>query len=196
MSTDFFSTNNYFIDEKVNFLKFENEYKIFNEEGIQMGAVLQRLTAGQKAMRLFFNKSMLPFRLDIVNAQGGVEATVKRGFTWFVSKVQILDSNGTPIAQIKQKFRLLKPKFIIADMETRPIGEVKGDWKAWNFEITDAEGKKIGQISKQWAGAARELFTTADKYVVSIDPGYANPGSKKALIACAITVDMVLKESK
>lgn len=196
MATDFFSTNNYFIDEKVNFLKFENEYKIFNESGQQIGAVKQKLTGGQKVTRLFLNKAMLPFRLDIENAEGGIEASVTRGWTFIMSKVRILDTNGTPIAQIKQKFRLLKPRFVISDMENRQIGEILGDWKAWNFKITDASGAEIGKISKQWAGIAREAFTTADKYNVSIDPNFANSATKKALLACAITVDMVLKESK
>jgi len=196
MNNDFFSTNNYFIDEKVNFLKFENEYKVYNEEGVQIGAVKQKLTGGQKVTRLFLNKAMLPFRLNIENAQGGIEASISRGWTFFMSKVQILDQNGTPIALIKQKFKLFKPRFILTDMEQKQIGEITGDWKAWNFTIKDAQGNEIGKITKKWAGAAREIFTSADKYNVSIDPAYANAGSKKALIACAITIDMVLKESK
>jgi uncharacterized protein YxjI len=196
MHTDFFSSNNYFIDEKINFLKFENEYKIFNEQGIQIGAVKQKLTGSQKTARLFMNKAMLPFRLDIENLQGGIEATVKRGWTFFMSKVLILDPNGSPIATIQQKFRMLKPRFVISDMENRQIGEIQGDWKAWNFSIKDNQGSEIGRITKKWAGAAREIFTSADKYNVSIDPAYSNAGSKKALLACAITIDMVLKESK
>jgi len=196
MSTDFFSTNNYFIDEKVNFLKFENEYKIFNEHGTQIGSVLQKLTGGEKLRRVFLSKAMQPFRLDIVNANGETEASVKRGWTFFMSKVQILNPAGNPIALIQQKFTLLKSRFILTTMENRTIGEIRGDWKGWNFVITDSEGKEIGKITKKWAGAAREIFTTADKYNVSIDPTYANEGSKKALLACAITIDMVLKESK
>ncbi|MDR0643110.1 MAG: hypothetical protein LBG07_11710 [Treponema sp.] len=44
--------------------------------------------------------------------------------------------------------------------------------------------------------APKEAFTTADKYVVSINPG-VEPGAKKiAVIAAALTIDMVLKESR
>jgi len=32
MKTNFFESNNYFIDEKVNFFKFENCYQIYNEK--------------------------------------------------------------------------------------------------------------------------------------------------------------------
>lgn len=191
-----FSGNNYFIDEKVNFLEFENEYKIYDESGVQIGSVKQKLNDKQKILRLILSKSMLPFRLDIENAQGKIEASIQRGWTFFISKVKILDQNGTPIALIHQKLKLFKPKFIITDMEQHEIGEISGDWKAWIFTIRDAQGNEIGQISKKWKGLAKEIFTTADKYHVSIDPAYANPGSRKALIAFAITIDMVLKESE
>ncbi len=196
MSRDFFSTNNYFIDEKINFLKFENEYKIFNEQGNQIGAVKQKLSGGQKVTRLFLNKAMLPFRLEIQNAEGGIEAVITRGWTFFMSKVRILDNNNIPFAELRQKFRMLKPRFLVTDIQGKQIGEIQGDWKAWNFIIKDSQGNEIGKINKKWAGAAREIFTSADKYNVSIDPAYSNTASKKALLACAITIDMVLKESK
>jgi uncharacterized protein YxjI len=196
MSTDFFTPNNYFIDEKVNFLKFENEYKIFDENGNHIGFVKQKLSGGQKALRLFLNKAMLPFRLDIEDMNGNIQASLTRGWTFWMSKVTILDGNGTTIALVRRKFKLLKPRFVLTNAEARPIGEIKGDWKAWNFSITDNEGREIGKVTKKWAGAMKEIFTTADKYVVSIDPGFSHPTSKKALLACAITIDMVLKENK
>jgi antitoxin component HigA of HigAB toxin-antitoxin module len=61
----FFDSNSYFIDEKVNFLKFENSYKVFNDKGDEIGSVRQRLTAGQKLLRLLVNKALLPFSLEI-----------------------------------------------------------------------------------------------------------------------------------
>ena len=46
------------------------------------------------------------------------------------------------------------------------------------------------------AGAMKEIFTTADKYNVSIDANYSNRTNKIAILSSAITIDMVLKESK
>ncbi|MEJ0033396.1 MAG: hypothetical protein WDO15_25040 [Bacteroidota bacterium] len=46
------------------------------------------------------------------------------------------------------------------------------------------------------AGAVKEIFTTADKYVVSLDPSYSNMMNKIIVLSSAITIDMVLKESK
>ena len=76
------------------------------------------------------------------------------------------------------------------------IAEISGDWKAWNFVITDNSNVPIGSISKKWAGIAKEFFTTADKYNVNIDPNYSIKENKIVILASAITIDMVLKESK
>lgn len=196
MTSKFFTTNNYFIDEKINFLKFENEYKVYNESGEHIGAVMQKISVGQKILRLLLNKAMLPFNLDIVNIDNMQEASISRGWTFFMSTIKVSDADGNAIGTVKQKFKLFKPTFIISDASNSQIAEITGDWKAWNFTIKDGNGNEIGQITKKWAGVMKEIFTTADKYVVSIDPNYSNQKNKKAILACAITIDMVLKESK
>jgi uncharacterized protein YxjI len=76
------------------------------------------------------------------------------------------------------------------------LAEIKGDWKAWNFTIVDAAGRELGIITKKWAGAFKEIFTTADKYRVNIAKECPEDVNKIAIVAGAITIDMVLKESK
>lgn len=196
MNTNFFDSNSYFIDEKVNFLKFENAYTLYNDKGENIGAIKQKLSGGQKVLRLFLNKAMLPFHLEIRNANNGLEATISRGWTFFMSKIVIQDANGLPVGNIKQKFKLFKPTFTITDMAENVVGVISGDWKAWNFVIKDARQMQIGAISKKWAGAAREIFTSADKYNVMINPDYSDKKNKMIILAGAITIDMVLKESK
>ena len=192
----FFDANNFFIDEKVNFFQFENSYKIFNEQGVQIGNVKQKLTAGQKFLRLLLNKAMLPFKLEIKDNSDKVLATVSRGWTFFMSKIIITDSFGNSIGSIQQKFKFFKPKFTILNELNLPIAEINGDWKAWDFKITDANQSEIGTISKKWAGAVQEIFTSADKYNVSINGSFKDEKTRIAIISGAITIDMVLKESK
>ena len=196
MSSNFFESNDYFVDEKVNFFKFGNTYKVFNDKGEDIGIINQKLTTGQKILRLFLKKPMLPFLLEIRNSQDQLEASITRGWTFFLSKIEIKDGNGEVIGIIKQKFKLFKPTFKIYDQADQLIAEISGDWKAWNFTIFDALNNQIGSISKKWAGAMKEIFTTADKYNVHIDAVYANQKNKIAILASAITIDMVLKESK
>jgi uncharacterized protein YxjI len=88
----------------------------------------------------------------------------------------------------------MKPRFTLMDMSDGPIGTIQGDWRGWNFQITDTNEQQIGTINKKWNGAMKEIFTTADKYIVTIEPNVAEDSRKIAIVAAAITVDMVLKE--
>jgi uncharacterized protein YxjI len=194
--SNFFDSNSYFIDEKVNLFKFENSYKVYDDSGQQIGAIKQKLTTGQKALRLLLNKAMLPFLLEIKDNNDELQASISRGWTFWLSKIVIADAQGTPIGTIQQKFKLFKPTFKIFNTDQIQIAEISGDWKAWNFTITDANNTQIGSITKKWAGAMKEIFTSADKYNVTIDPAYSNKENKIAILSGAITIDMVLKESK
>jgi len=197
MISTFFNSNVYLIDEKVNFFKFENQYNVYNESGEAIGKIAQKLTLGDKILRMLLNKAMLPFTLEIKNANNEVEASIHRGWTFFMSKIAIHNAQGIAIGSIVQKFKLFKPTFKIQDALGNEIAEISGDWKAWNFNIQDNTKAQIGTISKKWNGAMKEFFTSADKYIVELFPIYnSNPENKMAILATAITIDMVLKERK
>lgn len=192
----FFESNEYFIDEKVQFLKFHNEYKVFDAMGLEVGAVTQHVSGWHKVLRLFLNKAMFPFVLTVADTNGVALASIHRGWTFWMSKIIIKDGNGTVSGSIKQRFRFLKPRFQIFDENGSQIAEINGDWKAWNFTITDMNGTQIGLVNKKWAGIAKEVFTSADKYHVSIVPEFKEDRNKMNIVVTAITIDMVLKESK
>ncbi len=192
---EFFEKNTFFIDEKIGFFKFTNAYKVYDEIG-EIGLITQKLTGGQKFLRLLLKKGMLPFHLEIIDLSGSTLIVIKRGWTFWMSKITLTKSNGDLLGSIKQKFAILKPTFNIFDEANIQIGNISGDWKGWNFKIVDDKGNSIGTITKKWNGILKEAFTTADKYVVDIVPEYAEDKSKMVIVSCAITIDMILKESK
>lgn len=196
MIPEFFHYNDFFIDEKVQFIKLENEYKVFNNEGVQIGFIGQKMSAGQKILKLLINASLLPFHMRIMDMNNNVLVNIKRRFSFWMPKIEILDSNEQLLGYIKQKFKFLKPEFRLMDASEQEIGKISGDWRAWNFSITNASGEEVGTISKKWAGLAKEIFTTADKYWVNIHPDYSENTHKIVLLSAAITIDMVLKEQK
>ncbi len=72
---------------------------------------------------------------------------------------------------------------------------MKGDWKGWNFKILDDEGKELGQVTKKWAGLGKEFFTSADTYMIAINPGKEGTRAVMALLlAAGIAIDTVYKE--
>jgi uncharacterized protein YxjI len=194
MRTDFFETNNYFIDQKVHFFKFENVFQIYDDQGQNIGTITQKLTGGQKALRMLLSNSMLPFLLEIRNLNDELLFSITRGWTFILSKVNILDAGGNNIGLIQQRFKIIKPEFTVFDKNGSQIASIAGDWRAWNFAIKNTEGAQIGVVNKKWAGAMKEIFTNADKYNVSIDSHYASKEKKILALACAVTIDMVLKE--
>ncbi len=193
---EFFESNEYFIDEKVQFFKFHNEYKVYDPMGLHVGSVNQHVSGWHKVLRLFLSKAMFPFHLEVSDNNGKLLASIDRGWTFWMSKITIKDGNGSVSGYIRQKFRFLKPRFQIFDQNETQIAEINGDWKAWVFNITDNNGSQIGTINKKWGGVAKEFFTSADKYHVSIVPEYAEDRNKMNIVVTAITIDMVLKESK
>ena len=193
MSTNFFETNSYFIDEKVKVFNFSNIYKIYNDRGEIIGSIVQKLSSGQKLQQLVFDKSKLPFYFEIRNAQDEVEAIISRGWSFFMSRIQIKDSKGNITWTLQQKFNFLKPAFQILDTSGTIIANITGNWLAKDFVIKTPFGIQIARITKKWAGLVQEIFTTADKYNVSIDPKYATNQYKIAILSSAISIDIIYK---
>ena len=191
---EFFESNEYFIDEKVNFLKFHNEYKVYDNSGTQVGKIVQKVSGWHKLLRLFLNKAMFPFTLEIIDNHDKCLVSIKRGWTFWMSKITITDSNDVVTGYISQKFKLFKPTFRILNSNETEIAVITGDWKAWHFSIQNEVGREVGAIHKKWSGIGKEFFTSADKYIVTIDPSYAEDSNKVNIVATAITIDMVLKE--
>lgn len=189
-NSDFLNNNTFVIDEKVGAFKFENNYSVYNKEGQIIGRIQQNISTFHKILRLFLNKKMLPFHLDVKDAQGAVLASLSRGWTFLMSEITIHDEKGEAIATLKQKFGL-KLKFEIKDMLSRKIGTIQGSWSGWEFTITDGEEKVIGSVSKKWNGIGKELFTSADKYIVQLNEAVEDPKKRMAVIVAATTIDMV-----
>jgi uncharacterized protein YxjI len=196
MSYTLLQNNDFLIDEKVGMFKFENQYKIFNDEGHQLGRVQQRMTLGQKFLRMIISPAALPFKIEIYDEKDSMILKVSRGWTFWMSKIAIEDAQGMILGYVKQKFKLFTPKFEVLDSQNMLLAELKGDWKAWDFQLKNSQGQTLATINKKWNGAMKELFTTADKYRVSIDGNLVNDTLKKIILSSAITIDMVLKERK
>ena len=196
MKTDLLGTNSFFIDEKVNFFKFENAYQIYNDQGHIIGYVKQKLTSGQKMLRLILSKTMLPFLIEIRNADDELVATIIRGWTFLISRVNVLDALGNDIGTIQQQFKLIKPTLNVFNSTGTLNAKITGDWKGWNFVINNISGSQIGIITKKWNGVMKEIFTTADKYNLTVDPIYSSKEHKIVLLASAISIDMIFKEKE
>lgn len=190
-----FDTDTFLVREHVGFLKLHEAYDLLTPEGATLGTAVERASGAKQFLKLFVNKNLLPFTVEIVNAQQQVLVTIKRGFTIFRSKVDVLDAGGNHVGYFRQRLLSLGGRFDIFDNHDVQIAELQGDWKGWNFKFLDMTGETIGMVTRQWGGIAKELFTNADNYVVHIDrPKLKSATHLLVLLSAAICIDMVLKE--
>jgi len=185
---------NYFVKEHVGVLKLSDTYDIIDPETQRnLGVAQEKLSFLVHALRLVIDKRMLPTKVEISEqVNGPALLTIKRGVTFLRSRIDILDRSGQAIGYFKSKLFSLGGGFYVYDMRDQLIAEVKGDWKGWNFKFLDAKGNEKGTVSKKWAGIGKELFTTADNYMISIAEDFkANSG---LLLAAGLAIDIVFKE--
>lgn len=189
--------NLYFVKEHVKIFKAANSFDIFDPETKEM--ILQckeeRLGFFTKMFRFTDYKRMTPFEIDVITPSGETILTVKRGVSFFLSNVQVLDGRKQVIGRFKQKFFSIGGKFEVLDASERSLCMLKGKWTSWEFKFVSNDGKEFAAVSKQWSGLGKELFTSADNYVLQINSQVPPDHPLRMLIMAAVMcIDLVLKE--
>lgn len=193
-----FNLNTYFVREHVGMLKLSDTYDILNPETEEQIAVAQERPGTMvHILRFLVNKQLLPTRLDIHYGDdpktGEMAFSIKRGPMLFGGKVHILDPQGNVMGYFKPKVWSLKVRFKLFGSDDNQVGSLEGDWKGWNFKFLDANEEEIGVVTKKWAGIGKELFTSADNYIVSLH-GDPDPARATLLLAASLTIDLVRGE--
>ncbi len=192
-----FDRRTFFIREHVGMLKLKDAYDILDPETQAPLGIAQETTSGWiVALRFLVNKGMLPMSV-VIRAQDSDQPllTLTRGFTLLRSKVWISNATGERIGYFKSKLFSLGGGFLIYDRHDAKVADIKGDWKGWNFRFLNAEGQEIGLVTKKWSGIGKELFTSADNYLISLsDLGKEQAAYGALLLAAGIAIDTVFKE--
>jgi len=184
-----------FVRERVAVLKLTDTYDLVDPESkAVIGIAWENVSGWIKGLRLIVNKSLLPTRIDVAPGEKQPPVLVIRRNVGFLrKKVTVSDGHGVQLGFFKSKLFSLGGGFFVFTPEGQQFAEVKGDWKGWNFKFLDASGKEMGVVTKKWAGLGKELFTSADNYIVEIKDGFSH---NALLLAAAIAIDTVFKESK
>lgn len=191
-----FERNTYVVKERVALLKLVSTYDLLDAEtGQSIGVAVEEPPGLVKYLRLLVDNQWLPTEVKVYEREGFPPVlTIHRGVALFRPKVDVR-TGGRSIGYFKAKLLSIGPSFRIFDANDAEIGLVKGDWKGWNFQLLSPSGQELGRVTKKWAGLAKELFTTADTYV--IDLAQAAVGRKdvaQLLLAAGLAIDTVYKE--
>jgi uncharacterized protein YxjI len=189
------SHSRFVVDQKAKLIELRNEYRIYDEQGNQIGSVMQ---VGQSILTRIVRAltkidSLLSVKLEIREADGTVALLLHKPGMRITCTVS--QPGGTVLGRIAARIRLGKARMAITDPAGNALGEVRAEnLRAWNFDVQDAYGRSVARVDKKWAGA-RELFTTADKYRVQLDPNLTDPLRSLVLASC-LAIDTLLKQEK
>jgi uncharacterized protein YxjI len=82
----------------------------------------------------------------------------------------------------------------VVGADDQPLCVLKGKWTSWEFTFMAGE-TQLAKVSKKWAGLGKELFTSADNYMLEISPDVPPDHPVRQLILGAVMcIDLVLKE--
>lgn len=190
------SKNLYLVKEHVGIFKAANNYDILDPESKETLLLCREDNLGffTKLFRFTDYKRMTPFEVTIKTIQGEKVLTVKRGMSIFLSKVQVFDEQDQLVGMFKQKFFSLGGRFNVMDPDGNIVCTLKGKWTSWDFRF-EKDGVELAHVSKKWAGFGKELFTSADNYMLQINDHVKPDHPVRILILAAVMcIDMVLKE--
>lgn len=189
--------NLYLVKEHVKIFKAENSFDVFDPESsaLLMQCREENLGTFTKIFRFTDYKRMTPFNMEIKTASGETILTVRRDVSWFLSTVEVLDEQKRLIGKFNQKFFSIGGKFDVMDTSERVLCTLKGSWTSWDFKFVSNDGKEFATVTKKWNGLGKELFTSADNYILQINPQVPADNPLRMLIMAAVMcIDLVLKE--
>ena len=190
--------NLYLFKEHVGFLKAHNNYDIYDPESKEM--ILhcreKNLNFFYKIVRIFFKdyKRMTPFEIEIRGLTGKKILKVKKGVSLILSKIQVYDENDNIVGIFKQRLFPFGNNFDMLDKSENLVCKLKGNFIGWNFKFLKGDSE-VGLVTKKWAGIGKEMFTSADNYILEIKDKVEKDSPLRLLILAAVLcIDMVIKE--
>jgi uncharacterized protein YxjI len=189
----------FFVRERVGFVKLTDTFDILDPATQQaIGLAKEEPPGWAKWLRLLLSKQMLPTTVNVYENEGQPPVfSIQRPFTFLRAKIKVTAPGGQSFGYFKSKLFSLGGGFYVFDTQDQQVAEVKGDWKGWNFKFLSKEGRELGTVTKRWAGLGKELFTSADNYIIALNDAAAGSAAAGVLLlAAGLAIDIVFKETK
>jgi len=183
------------VNQKAKLIEVNNEYAIYDQNGLQIGAVRQvGQSMAKKVIRVLGSyDQFFTHKLQVVDMQGNVLLALTRPAKLMKSRVIVQDGHGNEVGAVVQQNAIGKIRFNL-EAGGRTYGSINAEnWRAWNFNIADEHGTEVARITKTWEGLAKTVFTTADNFVVQIHRPLDDP-LRTLVVASSLAVDTALKQ--
>jgi uncharacterized protein YxjI len=187
--------NRMFVNQKAKLIELTNEFHIRDEEGNDVGMVREEGQSKAKKVLRFVSQvdQFLTHKYAVYEANGDKILDMVRPAKLMKSRVEVHEANGRKVGDIVQKNVFGKIRFDL-DGTGGNLGQIRAEnWRAWDFAIVDSSEREVARITKKFVGVAKALFTTADNYIVDIQPDVSGD-LRLMVLAAAVGVDTALKQ--
>lgn len=198
MATGVLAQNQYFVKEHVGFFKAANNYDILDPATGQVILECREPVLGfwTKLFRFTQYKVFTPFNIEVRDRTGRLVLRVRRGATFIKSTIDVFDGSEKRVGGFKQKLWTIGGAFDVLDEKDQVVCTLKGKWTTWEYKFLKGTAE-LAKVTKKWAGIGKELFTSADNYMIDIAPVVPADGALRLLIIGSVmSIDMVFKERR
>ena len=188
--------NVFLVKEHVGVFKAANNFDIHDPATGEIIMLCREDNLGivTKLLRFTDYKRMTPFDIKVTTPEGQQLVRITRGTTFIRSRVTVLDGKDQVVGGFNQKLMSIGGKFDVLDENDQILCSLKGSWTGWDFRFI-AGDTEFAHVTKKWSGIGKELFTSADNYVLQISGSVPSDNRVRLLILAAVLcIDMVLKE--
>lgn len=188
--------NLFLVKEHVGLFKAANNFDVYDPETGETVLWCREPKLGpiSKILRFTDYKTMTPFNIEVTTPDGQPVLHVRRGISLFLSNVSVFDEDEERVGGFKQKLFSIGGAFRVLGANDQPLCELKGKWTGWDFKFV-RDGVEFAHVTKKWGGLGKELFTSADNYMLKISDSVPADNPLRILIMAAVfCIDMVLKE--
>lgn len=194
-----FAHRQFLVKERVAVLKLTDTYEIFDPQtNATIGVAKDEPGALAKYARLLVKKALLPTTVNVYESEAAPPVlSLHKKAALLRTTVIVTGQDQRHVGRFRSKLFSIGGGFYIFDGNGQQVAEVKGNWKGWHFRLLSADGAEMGVVTKKWAGLGKELFTTADNYMISVADHSAPTAETAALLlAAGLAIDTVFKERK
>ncbi len=188
--------NLFLIKQHIGMFKAANNFDIYNPETseIIINCREDQLGFFTKMFRFSEYKASTPFHVEIKSINGDPILSLKRGASFFgFTPIPIFNENNIQIGILTRKFRLGGAKIDIIDNSNKVLATLSGNLIGWDFKIKN-ENVELASITKKWAGFGKELFTSADNYILVINENVLKDDPiRPFLLSSVLCIDFLLK---
>ena len=187
----------FLVRERVKYLQSHQTYDVYDADTEEQVGVAEETISGlNKLLRWFVSKQLMPARVEVrEKPDDSLVFTVGRGWYVFRSRVEVHDAQGALVGYLKSKLISWSGGFYVYDKDDKQFAEVTGNLIGFTYRMVTPDGAvELGRVSKKWQGITREIFTSADTYLVEANEDLdEQPLAKMLVLAAALATDMIFK---